>query len=324
MNPFLSKILVDIARKRLESKQLDNQPISKKQIVPIVRRFQIELSHAVKEYFFIIIGVFSAGFGLKGFLLPNRFIDGGATGISLLLQNVTNLDLSYFLILVNLPFLILASKTINIKFAIRSIAAIALLAFVVHFVDYPTVTDDKLLISVFGGFFLGLGIGMSMRGGSVIDGTEVLAIFLSRKLSLTIGDILLLINILIFSVGAYILSIEIALYAILTYLSAAKTVDFVVDGVEEYVGVTIISEKHEDLRKMITKSLRRACTIYAGKGGYGTNGDSYDKDIIYTVVTRLELARLQTEIDKIDKKAFIIMGIVKDLKGGMIKKKPLK
>lgn len=324
MNPFLSKILVDIARKRLESKQVTNKPVSKKQIVPIVRRLQVELSHAVKEYFFIIIGVFSAGFGLKGFLLPNRFIDGGATGISLLLQNVTDLDLSYFLILVNLPFLILASKTINIKFALRSIAAIALLAFVVHFVDYPTVTDDKLLISVFGGFFLGLGIGMSMRGGSVIDGTEVLAIFLSRKLSLTIGDILLLINILIFSVGAYILSIETALYAILTYLSAAKTVDFVVDGVEEYVGVTIISERHVDLRTMITKDLRRACTIYAGKGGFGSNGDSYDKDIIYTVVTRLELARLQTEIDKIDKKAFIIMGIVKDLKGGMIKKKPLK
>lgn len=324
MNSFLSKILVEIARKSIKSKQKTDNPVSNKQIVPLVRRFQVELSHAAKEYIFIIIGVFSAGFGLKGFLLPNRFIDGGATGMSLLLQNVTNLDLSYFLILVNLPFIILASRTLNIKFALRSIAAIALLAFVVHFVEYPTVTDDKLLISVFGGFFLGLGIGMSMRGGSVIDGTEVLAIFLSKKLSLTIGDVLLLINLLIFSVGAYILSVETALYAILTYLSAAKTVDFVVDGVEEYVGVTIISEKHEDLRNMIIKNLRRACTIYAGKGGFGTNGESYDKDIIYTVVTRLELARLQTEIDKIDKKAFIIMGIVKDLKGGMIKRKPLK
>ncbi|WP_100612875.1 YitT family protein [Confluentibacter lentus] len=324
MNSFISKILVEIARKSIKSKQKTDNPVSNKQIVPIVRRFEVEISHAIKEYIFIIIGVFSAGFGLKGFLLPNRFIDGGATGMSLLLQNVTNLDLSYFLILVNLPFIILASKTLNIKFAIRSIAAIALLAFVVHFVEYPTVTDDKLLISVFGGFFLGLGIGMSMRGGSVIDGTEVLAIFLSKKLSLTIGDVLLLINLLIFSVGAYILSVETALYAILTYLSAAKTVDFVVDGVEEYVGVTIISEKHEDLRNMIIKNLRRACTIYAGKGGFGTNGESYDKDIIYTVVTRLELARLQTEIDKIDKRAFIIMGIVKDLKGGMIKRKPLK
>ncbi|GAA3637514.1 YitT family protein [Flavivirga jejuensis] len=323
MNPFLSKLLVDLARKRLEKKQA-NKPVSKKQIVPLVRTFQVELSHAVKEYIFIIIGVFSAGFGLKGFLLPNKFIDGGATGISLLLENVTSLELGLLLILVNLPFLILASKTISLKFAVKSIIAITLLALVVHFVEYPTVTEDKLLIAVFGGFFLGLGIGMSMRGGSVIDGTEVLAIFLSRKLSLTIGDVLLLINIAIFSVGACVLSIETALYAILTYLAAAKTVDFVVDGVEEYIGVTIISNKHEDIRIMITEKLRRACTIYAGKGGFGKQGNSYDKDIIYTVVTRLELARLQTEIDKIDRNAFIIMGIVKDLKGGMIKKKPMK
>ena len=323
MNPFFSKILVDIARKKLESTQV-NKPVSKKQIVPLVRKFQVEISHAIKEYIFILIGVFSAGFGLKGFLLPNRFIDGGVTGISLLLQNVTSLELSYFLILVNLPFLVLASKTIGVKFAIRSIAAISLLAFVVHFVEYPIITEDKLLISVFGGFFLGLGIGMTMRGGSVIDGTEVLAIFLSKKLSLTIGDVLLLINILIFSVGAYILSVETALYAILTYLAAAKTVDFVVDGVEEYVGVTIISNKHEELRIMLIEKLQRACTIYAGKGGYGKNGKSYDKDIIYTIVTRLELSKLQTEIDKIDRNAFIIMGIVKDLKGGMIKKKPMK
>lgn len=323
MNPLFSKILIDIARKKLEKKQVD-KPVSKKQIVPLVRTFQVELSHAIKEYIFIIIGVFSAGFGLKGFLLPNNFIDGGATGISLLLENITSLKLSLLLIIVNLPFIILASRTIGKKFALKSIVAIALLAIVVHFVNYPIITEDKLLIAVFGGFFLGLGIGMSMRGGSVIDGTEVLAIFLSRKLSLTIGDVLFLINIIIFSIGAYVLSIETALYAMLTYLAAAKTVDFVVDGVEEYVGVTIISNKHEELRLMLTKKLRRACTIYAGKGGYGESGDSYDKDIIYTVVTRLELARLQTEIDKIDRNAFIIMGIVKDLKGGMIKRKPLK
>jgi len=323
MNPFFVKILIDVARKRLEKKQ-DNTPITKKEIVPLARNYEVEVSHAVKEYIFIIIGVFSAGFGLKGFLLPNSFIDGGATGISLLLENITSLNLGVLLVIVNLPFIYLASKTIGNKFAIRSIIAITFLALVVHFVDYPTITEDKLLIAVFGGFFLGLGIGMSMRGGSVIDGTEVLAIYLGRKLSLTIGDVLLLINILIFSIGAYVLSIETALYAILTYLAAAKTVDFVVDGVEEYVGVTIVSDKHKELRLMITKKLGRACTIYAGKGGYGKSGDSYDKDIIYTVITRLELAKLQTEIDKIDRNAFIIMGVVKDLKGGMIKKKPLK
>ncbi|WP_282123774.1 YitT family protein [Algibacter mikhailovii] len=323
MNPILSRLLVKIAKNKLERKQA-NQPVSQKEIVPLVRNFQVELRHALQEYLYIIIGVFSAGFGLKGFLLPNSFIDGGATGISLLLENMTSLNLGILLILVNLPFVILASKTIGKKFAIKSIIAISMLAVVVHFIHYPTVTDDKLLIAVFGGFFLGFGIGMSMRGGSVIDGTEVLAIFLGRKLSLTIGDVLLLINIVIFSAGAYILSIETALYAMLTYLAAGKTVDFVVDGVEEYVGVTIISNQHKEMRVMLTQKLRRACTIYAGKGGYGTSGESQKKDIIYTVVTRLELARLQTEIDKIDRKAFIIMGIVKDLRGGMIKKKPLK
>jgi uncharacterized membrane-anchored protein YitT (DUF2179 family) len=323
MNPIFSKILIDVARKKIELKK-DSKNTSDKDIMLVARNLQVEFSHAIQDYIFIIIGVFSAGFGLKGFLLPNHFIDGGATGISLLLNNITAINLSVLLILVNLPFIILASKTINLKFAIRSIVAIIFLAIVVHYVDYPIITEDKLLIAVFGGFFLGLGIGMSMRGGSVIDGTEVLAIFLSRKLSLTVGDVLLLINIVIFSFGAYVLSIEIALYAILTYLAAAKTVDFVVDGVEEYVGVTIISNKHETIRVMIVEKLQRACTIYAGKGGYGKHNSNYDKDIIYTVVTRLELSKLQTEIDKIDRNAFVVMGIVKDLKGGMIKRKPLK
>ena len=321
MNPYFSKILIKIAKKRLKNSKAI---ISSKEILPEVNNLKVEITHAIKEYFFITIGVFAAGFGLKGFLLPNSFIDGGATGISLLLKNITDIQLSYLLLLVNIPFLILGIRTINIKFAVRSIIAIAFLGFVVHYVEYPIITEDKLLISVFGGFFLGLGIGMAIRGGSVIDGTEVLAIYLSRKLAMTVGDVLLLINVIIFSFGAYILSIEISLYAMLTYLAAARTVDFVVDGVEEYIGVTIISEKHEEIRVMIIEKLRRACTIYAGKGGYGKRGTSYDKDIIYTVVTRLEIAKLKTEIDKIDKNAFIIMGLVKDLKGGMIKRKPLK
>ena len=196
MNPILSKLLVDIARRKLKAKQAA-APVSKKQVTLMARSLKVELVHAIKEYIYIIIGVFSAGFGLKGFLLPNRFIDGGATGISLLLENITSINLSYLLVLVNLPFIILASRTFSVKFAVKSIVAISILAVVVHYVNYPTITDDKLLIAVFGGFFLGLGIGMAMRGGSVIDGTEVLAIFLSRKLSITVGDVLLLINILI-------------------------------------------------------------------------------------------------------------------------------
>ncbi|MEM5565228.1 YitT family protein [Psychroserpens sp. AS72] len=323
MNPFISKILVNIAQKRLADKK-GTKAATNIQIAPLVKNLQVELVHAVKEYIFIIIGVFAAGFGLKGFLLPNQFIDGGATGISLLLQNVTNLPLGILLVIINLPFILLATKTINKKFALRSIIAIAFLAIVVHFVDYPVITEDKLLIAIFGGFFLGLGIGLAIRGGSVIDGTEVLAIFMSRKLGISIGDVLLLINVIIFSFGAYVLSIETAMYAILTYLAAAKTVDFVVDGVEEYIGVTIISDFHDDIRKVLTEKLGRACTISPAKGGYKNDSTHYDKSVIYIIITRLELPKLNTEIDKIDKNAFIIMNVVKDLRGGTIKKKPLK
>lgn len=324
MNPLLQYLLVERAKNKL-GKNNENAKITKRQLVKEVRSSQVELAHTVKEILFIAIGVFAAGFGLKGFLLPNDFIDGGATGVSLLIRVKSNIPLGILLILVNFPFLLLGAKTIGKKFAIKSIIAILVLALVVHFIQYPTITDDKLLIAVFGGFFLGLGIGMAMRGGGVIDGTEVLAIYLSRKWHMTIGDVLLLINIIIFSAGAYLLSIEIALYAILTYLVAAKTVDYVVDGVEEYMGLTIVSHKSEEIRVMLTRKLGRACTIYQGGGGYKTtNGSPSYSEIVYIVITRLELAKLSTEIDKIDKKAFIVMNVVKDIKGGMIKKKPLK
>jgi len=324
MNPLLQYLLVQRAKEKLRTKK-GSEKISKKQLVKEVRSGQVEFSHALKEILFITIGVFAAGFGLNGFLLPNDFIDGGATGVSLLIRVTSNIPLGILLVLVNTPFILLGARTIGKKFAIKSIIAILILALVVHFVHYPTITDDKLLIAVFGGFFLGLGIGMAMRGGGVIDGTEVLAIYLSRKWHMTVGDVLLLINIVIFSAGAYLLSIETALYAILTYLVAAKTVDYIVDGVEEYMGLTIISTKSEEIRVMLTTKLGRACTIYQGRGGYAKNEIERNyNDIIYTVITRLELAKLSTEIDKIDKKAFIIMNVVKDLKGGMIKKKPLK
>ena len=324
MNPLLQYILVQRAKNRLKGEK-DAEKLRKRLLVKEIRTAQVELIHAVKEILFIAIGVASAGFGLKGFLLPNQFIDGGVTGVSLLIQVKSNVSLGILLVIVNLPFLVLGAKTINKTFAFKSILAIAALAIVVHFVPYPLITDDKLLIAVFGGFFLGLGIGMAMRGGSVIDGTEVLAIYLSRKWHMTIGDILLLINILIFSAGAYLLSIETALYAILTYLVAAKTVNYVVDGVEEYIGVTIISPKNEEIRVMLTEKMGRACTIFQGRQGYSKYGrQREDTEIVYTVMTRLELAKLSTEIDKIDKNAFMVMGVVKDIQGGMIKKKPMK
>ena len=274
---------------------------------------KINIAHIAKDTIFILIGIVSAGFGLKGFLLPNLFIDGGAMGISLLISETTSVPLSILIVAVNLPFLILGYSQIGKQFALKSIIAIIGLAIVVHFIPYPLITSDKLLIAVFGGFFLGAGIGMAIRGGSVIDGTEVLAIHLSKKTGLTIGDIILIFNIIIFSFGAYILSIEVALYAMLTYLSAAKTINFVVEGVEGYTGITIISENSDTIRLMITEKLGRGVTMYTGKGGYGKRGDILKQiDIIYTVTTRLEIAGLQKEIEKIDSDAFIIMNSIKD------------
>ncbi len=281
--------------------------------------------YIVRDSFLILLGILSACFGLKGFLLPNSFLGGGVTGISLIATELTGISLSVLIVLINIPFLIIAFSTISKQFAIKSIIAIILLAISIYVIPFTSITDDKLLVSVFGGFFLGLGMGLTVRGGSVIDGTEVLTVFISRKTSLTIGDIVLIFNIIIFAVAAYAFSIEIALYAILTYLAASKTVDFVVSGVEEYIGVTIISDKNEDIRLAIIEKLGRGCTLYSGKKGFAKRGEPLKQtDIVYTLVTRLELSKLQTEIDKIDKNAFIVMHSIKDAKGGMIKKRPLK
>jgi len=321
MNPIFQNIIVETVKHKLKER---SQKISTKQLEKEISNKKIEFKHIVYDFFFITVGILSASFGLKGFLLPNMFIDGGAMGLSLIFAEITPIPLSILIVAVNIPFLIMGFSSISRQFAYRSIIAIVLLATSVHFIPFPLITNDKLLIAIFGGFFLGLGIGLSIRGGSVIDGTEVLAIFFSRKTALTIGDVILLLNILIFGFAAFVFSIEISLYAMLTYLSASKTVDFVVSGIEEYLGVTIISDKNEEIRLAIIDKLGRACTIYSGKNGYNQSDKPIKQiDIIYTLITRLELTNLQMEIEKIDKDAFMVMHSIKDVKGGMIKKRPL-
>jgi len=189
--------------------------------------------------------------------------------------------------------------------------------------DVTLITLDNLLVAVFGGFFLGAGIGLSVRGGAVIDGTEVLAIYLSRKFSTSIGTIIIAINIMIFSVAAYFLGIEVALYSMITYMAASKTLDFIVEGIEEYMGVTIVSFRSEEIREMIITKMGRGVTVYNGKRGYGKRGETKDVEIIYTVITRLELNKLKIEIEKIEPNAFYVLNTVKDAKGGVIKKRPL-
>jgi uncharacterized membrane-anchored protein YitT (DUF2179 family) len=280
--------------------------------------------HVARDIAFVLIGVLSAGFGLKGFLIPNDFIDGGVMGISLLIHEKTRFTLAFLIIIINLPFIILAWQQINASFSLKSAFAIALLAAAVAFIPYPVVTNDKLLIAVFGGFFLGAGIGLTIRGGGVIDGTEILAIYFNRKSSLSVGDFILLFNILIFSVAAYLLSVEIALYSILIYLAASKTVDFILEGIEEFTGVIIISPRNKEIADMIRNKLQRGLTIYAGRKGYGKSGETYSStEIIFTVITRLEISKLNAEIEKIDANAFVVTHSIKDTRGGMVKKRPL-
>lgn len=288
------------------------------------REVRITLFRWLKDAVLISLGIVSAAFGIEGFLVPSRFIDGGVTGISLLMTEISAKPLSLFLLLINLPFVFLGLKIINTQFAIKTAIAISGLSLCVATVHFPEITDDKLLVAVFGGFFIGAGIGLSVRGGAVLDGTEVLAIFLSRKFGTTIGEIIIVINVLIFSTAAYVLSIESALYSLITYLAASKTLDFIVEGIEEYTGVTIVSVDSEEIRQMIINEMGRGVTVYKGKRGYGKRGEIGDVDIVFTVITRLELNKLNTEIKKIDPNAFVVMNIVKDLKGGMIKKRALK
>jgi uncharacterized membrane-anchored protein YitT (DUF2179 family) len=287
-----------------------------------IRRIQIE--RTIKDTLFITFGIFSAAFGLKGFLLPNGFLDGGVMGISLLTNQVTGINLSFLVIVLNIPFIIIGYTQVSKLFAFKTLIAITGLAIVLYFIHFGTITDDDLLIAVFGGFFLGAGIGLSIRGGSVLDGTEVLAIFTSRKTTLTVGDIILVLNIIIFSVAAYLINIETALYAILTYLVASKTVDFVVHGIEEYTSVMIVSERSDEIRDAITNKMGRGVTILKGKSGFGKTGHKEKElDVIFSVITRLELQKMKTEIAKIDQDAFVVENSVNDIKGGMIKKRPL-
>lgn len=288
-------------------------------------RVKHSVSRELWQILLQLLGVLSAGLGLKGFLMANGLIDGGVMGISLLLQRETGISLSLLIILINLPFMLLGWKQISFTFSLKSIIAIGLLAIAIAFLPYPVVTHDKLLVAVFGGFFIGAGIGLSIRGGGVIDGTEILAIFLSRKRGLSVGDFILIFNILIFSLAAWLLSVETALYSILTYLAASKTIDFILEGIEEFTGVTIISPHSDEIAEFIKHKMGRGLTIYSGKRGYGKRGSSYvPVDIIFTVVTRLEVTRLHNAIETIDPNAFIVSHRISDTRGGMVKKRPLK
>jgi uncharacterized membrane-anchored protein YitT (DUF2179 family) len=281
--------------------------------------------HEVKSYILIVLAILSAGMGIKGYLLSSHFIDGGVTGISMLLDYIFDWPIAIMIPLINLPFIVLAYFQLGLKFAIKTVIAITGLSLCLAFLPYPDVTHDKLLTALFGGFFIGLGIGLAIRGEAVLDGTEIAALLLSKNVTfLRVSDVILILNVVIFGTAVFFLGVEPASYSILTYFAASKTIDFLLYGLDEYTGVTIISERNDEIRKLIKNEMKRGVTVYQGKGGYGKSGEKiYETEILFTVVTRLEVGTLQNLIRSVDEGAFIIQNSINDIRGGMVKQRGL-
>jgi uncharacterized membrane-anchored protein YitT (DUF2179 family) len=281
-----------------------------------MKRALAELSNAG----LIALGVASAGMGLKGFLLSSNFIDGGVTGVSMLLSKTTGWPLAIWLPVVNLPFIVVAYRLLGRAFAVRSVCAIAGLAVALALVPYPDVTPDPLLTAVFGGLFIGAGIGLSMRGGAVLDGTEIAALLISRRADIVkVSDVILVFNVVLFLLAMSTLGVNEALYSILTYAAAAKTLDFVLYGVDEYTAIIIMSEAHASIRERILGQLGRGVTVYRGYGGLSED----DRQILYCVVTRLEVSKVKGIVRECDPLAFIVFHALAGAEGGVVRRQPL-
>jgi uncharacterized membrane-anchored protein YitT (DUF2179 family) len=284
---------------------------------------KVKVKAEIQNFISIALGILSAAIGLKSFLLSSKFIDGGVTGISMLIAETTGLPISILIFVINAPFLYLGYRRLGLLFAIKSALAIGGLSLCLAFVHFPDVTPDKLLTAVFGGFFIGVGSGLAMRAGAVLDGTEIAAVLVSKQMQfLRVSDVVLLLNVLIFSTAALFLGVESALYSILTYVAASKMIDYILNGVEQYTGITVISTKSDVIRRVITQRLGRGVTIYQGKSGYGKDGQINDpRDIIFTVATRLEIPSIKQAILKVDPSAFIVQQSIDDTTGGLLKRK---
>jgi len=276
----------------------------------------------IKNGVLILLGIFSAAFGIKGFLLSSHFIDGGVTGVSMLLSNVLGYPLAFWIPVINLPFVALGWRQIGTKFAVKSALGITGFALCLLVVEFPDVTPDKLLTAVFGGLFIGAGIGLAIRAGAVLDGTEIVALLVSRNSHiLRVGDVIVVLNVFIFLAAAFFLGVEPAMYSILTYAAASRTIDFLIHGVEEYTAITIVSPKSAEIKDFITNKLHRGVTVFHGHGGMGSTGlTKSDQEILYCVVTRLEIGAIRSAVNAIDPNSFITTHTLNDVEGGLIKK----
>lgn len=285
----------------------------------------IEWKHVwdIRNLFQIFLGAGLAVLAMKGFMIPNNFMDGGVTGISILLHEMYHINISILVLVLNVVFIYLGYRKIGKTFAVQTTIAVVLLSLGLLFIDIEPITKDKLLIAIFGGILIGTGVGLVIRSGGVIDGTEVIAVFTKRKVGFSNSEIIMLINTIIFAVAAFHYNIETAMYSVITYFSATRITDYVVDGIEEFTALNIISAKQEDVKNFLVNELGKGITVYKGERGYlpGSFDIKSDCQIIVTIVTRLEIKQIQDALLEIDPKAFSYVLSIKEATGGILKAK---
>lgn len=276
------------------------------------------LFKTIKKYFLFELGAFLAATGLEEFLVPNKIIDGGITGVSIISSYLSNLPLGIFIFILNIPFLIFGYKQIGKTFMISTLFSVTSLAFWVSFLHpVPSITNDMLLATVFGGMILGIGVGIIIRYGGSLDGTEIIAIFLNKRTSFSVGEIVMFFNLFIFAGAGFVFGWDRAMYSVIAYFIAYKMMDITIDGLDESKAVFIVSKKSTEIAEVITARLGRGVTFLEAKGGFtGT-----PKNAIYSVVTRLEIVKLKTIVNDIDPEAFVTISDVADVMGGKHKKR---
>jgi uncharacterized membrane-anchored protein YitT (DUF2179 family) len=278
---------------------------------------------SIKNLLHIIAGTGLAVLAMKGFMIPNRFLDGGMTGIAILLHEIFKINISILVVVLNLVFIYLGYRNIGKTFAVQTTIAVIILSAGLLFIDINRITEDKLLIAIFGGILMGSGVGLVIRGGGVIDGAEVIAVFTRRKVGFSNSEIIMLINCIIFAVAALVFGIETAMYSVITYFTATRATNYVVDGIEEFTAMNIVSSQQEEIKNFLVNELGKGITVYKGERGFlpGSFDIKTDCEIIVTIVTRLEIKQIQDTLMVIDPKAFVYVQSIKEATGGILKVK---
>ena len=247
-------------------------------------------------------------------------MDGGVTGIAILLQGLFEIDISILILLLSAPFLILGHFTVSKSILAKSLFSIIALSLFIYFENFQTITEDKLLIAIFGGLFVGMGLGITIRNGAVLDGSEILGIFINDRFGISIGSVILVFNVILFSITSLVLSIEIALYSILTFMVTAKVTDFIIEGFEDFIGVMIISRNEESVRKAILEQLGAGLTLYQGERGFGKDGEEKELKIIHSVINRIDIRKMHRILDALDPDAFMVEYDINNIRGGVLRR----